>query len=210
MLLSTSASPHLPMPLHIAELELMERGIKRSLAPCVSLINHHFAIPRKTNPTFVPDISSSPQDAPPSYSIMHSSLLCITILLSSASTFVTAHGSNAEYKALGCPTGTKPWASERQQLAALTDFANLLYIQKAVDKAENTYVAADFINHAPEVPGDGRALAIATLKPMLNTSTIEIQRIFVGRNADGEAFGVTYFKGISQVLGLVLLRTSGG
>ena len=133
---------------------------------------------------------------------MHFSLLCITILLSSASTFVTAHGSNAEYKALGCPNGTRSWASERQQLAALTDFANLLFIQKAVDKAENTYVAANFINHAPEVPGDGRALAIATLKPMLNTSTIEIQRIFVGHNANGEAFGVTYFKGISQVLGV--------
>ena len=131
--------------------------------------------------------------------MLFSSILAVVLSasLSSATGYVPS-----EYKSIGCPSSTRPWASERQQIAAMTDFADLLYIQKDVDKAEYTYVAENFINHAPEVPGDGRALAIATLKPRLNTSTIDIKRIFVGHSADGSSYGVTYFAGNSQYLGL--------
>lgn len=128
------------------------------------------------------------------------STLSIAFLFSAVPTFATSKSS--EYDTLGCPAGTKRYATQRQQLAALTDFGDLLYLQKQVAKAENTYVAANFINHAPEVPGDGRELAIKTITPLLNTSTIEIQRRFVGQDADGQSFGVTYFKGISQILGV--------
>ena len=109
---------------------------------------------------------------------------------------------NSEYYSLGCPKSTKPHASHREQLNAITDYGNLLYLQKQIDQAENTYVATDFINHAPEVPGNGVALAIKTLKPMLNTSMIEIHNVFVGSNAAGQDFSVTYFKGISSVQGV--------
>jgi len=36
---------------------------------------------------------------------------------------------------------------------------------------------------------------------MLSTSTVEIQRTFVGYNATGASFGLTYFKGISSDIG---------
>jgi len=52
------------------------------------------------------------------------------------------------------------------------------------------------------VPGNGVALAIKTLKPMLATSTIEIHNVFVGSNATGSDFSVTYFKGTSAVQGV--------
>lgn len=52
------------------------------------------------------------------------------------------------------------------------------------------------------VPGNGVELAIATLTPMLATSTIEILNVWVGSNATGSDFSVTYFKGNSEVRGL--------
>ena len=58
--------------------------------------------------------------------------------------------SVAEYYSLGCPSSTKPYASLEEQLEAITDYGDLLYLQKKVDTAEATYVAKDFINHAPE------------------------------------------------------------
>lgn len=51
------------------------------------------------------------------------------------------------------------------------------------------------------VPGNGIVLATKTLKSLLATSTIEIQNVFVGSNATGSDFSVTYFKGISAVQG---------
>lgn len=55
-----------------------------------------------------------------------------------------------EYYSLGCPGSTKPWASQKEQLEAITEYGNLLYVQKNIPTAEYTYVATDFINHAPE------------------------------------------------------------
>lgn len=52
------------------------------------------------------------------------------------------------------------------------------------------------------MPGNGTELAIKTLKPMLASSTIEIQRVFVGSDASGTDYSVTYFKGISSVQGV--------
>ena len=132
---------------------------------------------------------------------MRVSSLCLALPALALS--VTGHGDyNSEYYSLGCPSSTKPWASQKQQVDAITDYGNLLYLQKQIDTAENTYVAKQFINHAPEVPGNGTDLAIKTLKPMLATSTIEIQRVFVGSSADGTDYSVTYFKGISSVQGV--------
>ena len=61
------------------------------------------------------------------------------------------HPVNPEYYSLGCPKSTRPYASKEQQLQAITDYGNLLYLQKKIETAEYTYVANDFINHAPEV-----------------------------------------------------------
>ena len=124
------------------------------------------------------------------------------LLLPSAAVAGYAHHSNPEYYSLGCPKSTSPWASKEQQLQAITDYGNLLYLQKQIETAEYTYVATNFINHAPEVPGNGVALAIKTLTPMLGTSTIEIKNVFVGSNATGSDFSVTYFKGTSSVQGV--------
>ena len=133
------------------------------------------------------------------------SKLCSTIplLLSSIPLLISATGSSLdEYQSLGCPSSTRPYASKNQQLKAITDFADQLYIQKAVAKAENTYVAEHYINHAPEISGDGRAVAIAALTPRLNTSIIEFQRIFVGRDVNGVSYATIHFKGNSQSLGV--------
>jgi len=58
--------------------------------------------------------------------------------------------SVSEYYSLGCPKSTKPYASKEEQLQAITEYGQLLYIQKQIETAEYTYVATDFINHAPE------------------------------------------------------------
>lgn len=131
---------------------------------------------------------------------MRVSTLCFAIPALALS--VAGDGSHdSEYNSLGCPSSTTPWASQKQQIDAITDYGNLLYLQKQIETAENTYVAKQFINHAPEVPGNGTDLAVKTLKPMLATSTIEVQRVFVGSSADGIDYSVTYFKGISSVQG---------
>ena len=115
---------------------------------------------------------------------------------------VAGYNFEEEYRRIGCPDSTKPYASHKEQLEAITDFGNLLYLQKQVETAEYKYVAKDFINHAPEVPGNGRDLAIQTLVPMLATSTIEIKNVWAGRNATGADFSLTYFKGDSSVFGV--------
>ena len=132
---------------------------------------------------------------------MRVSGLCFALLVFALS--VAGYGGlDSEYYSLGCPSSTTPRASQKQQLDAITDYGNLLYLQKQIDTAESTYVAKQFINHAPEVPGNGTDLAIQTLKPMLATSTIEIKRVFVGTDADGADYSVTYFKGISSTRGV--------
>ena len=132
---------------------------------------------------------------------MRTSSLYIALIVFT-STVVGHGGYNSEYYTLGCPKPTKPWASQREQLAAVNDYANLLYTQKQIQTAEDTYVAKQFINHAPEVAGNGTELAIQTLSKLLPTSTIEIQRIFVGKDSNGVSFSTTHFKGISSVQGV--------
>jgi len=85
---------------------------------------------------------------------MHLSTVVAAAL--SVTSFVGAapgHGHHAdvsEYYSLGCPKRTKPYASKEEQLQAITEYGQLLYIQKQIETAEYTYVATDFINHAPE------------------------------------------------------------
>ncbi|MCJ1479036.1 hypothetical protein MMC13_007720 [Lambiella insularis] len=124
-------------------------------------------------------------------------------LLSLALPLVPRNGVSDDYYNLHCPTNTtKPHASQHEQLLALIAFGNLLYTEQAVAEAYNTYAAVDFINHAPEVPGDGTAIAIATQTPMLKGGSVQIQRQFTGVNLTNTAFGVTYFKGINPVEGV--------
>ncbi|MCJ1316556.1 hypothetical protein MMC15_001877 [Xylographa vitiligo] len=112
-------------------------------------------------------------------------------------------GISPEYYSLGCPRNTtSPHATQREQLEALISYAQLLYIEQDVAQAYHTHAATNFINHAPEVPGDGTAIAIATQTPMLKGGSVQIQRQFTGYNLTGTAFGVTYFKGISPVEGV--------
>ena len=123
-------------------------------------------------------------------------------LVSFASAVVGYGNYSSEYYTLGCPNSTKPFATQQEQLVAVNDYANLLYLQKQIVVAENKYVAKDFINHAPEVTGNGRDIAIAILSKLLPTSTIEIQRIFVGKDINGVSYSTTHFKGISSVQGV--------
>lgn len=77
---------------------------------------------------------------------MRISSLCLALPVFAVS--IAGYGRhNSEYYSLGCPPSTKPWASQKQQLEAITDYGNLLYLQKQIDTAENTYVATEFINH---------------------------------------------------------------
>jgi len=95
----------------------------------------------------------------------------------------------SEYTTLGCPTSTTPSATESQQHDALNDFATLLYLQKMPAKAFDTYVATHLINHAADVPGDGAAIALQTVGPLVSASAFVIEQLFVGQDR-----GVTYFK----------------
>lgn len=79
--------------------------------------------------------------------------LSITSLVGAAPGHGHGHdddGDVSEYYSLGCPKATKPHASKEEQLQAITEYGQLLYIQKQIETAEYTYVANEFINHAPE------------------------------------------------------------
>ena len=113
----------------------------------------------------------------------------------------------SEYITLGCPASTTPTATEIQQYEALNNFATLLYLQKMPTKAFNTYVATHLINHAAEVPGDGAALALQTVGPLVSASAFVIEQLFVGQDR-----GVTYFKAttpIGTVAAIDMFRMSG-
>ena len=135
---------------------------------------------------------------------MRSTMLLPTILLSLLSSTAIAHpkGTTKEFYALGCPSTTKPHASQSEQLTVLTNFANDVFVQHNVATGYNTYAAKNFINHAPEISGNGTALAIATQGPMLEGGTVELQRIFAGKDADGYSYGTIHFKGINPKLGV--------
>ncbi|KAL8905665.1 MAG: hypothetical protein Q9207_002479 [Kuettlingeria erythrocarpa] len=123
-----------------------------------------------------------------------------------------------EYYSLGCPKSTKPRASQKEQLRAITDFDNLL-VQKQFQTAYNTYAATNFINHVARVstarsmaskivliknkiPGNGTALAIQYLVPALANTTLTILDVWVGPNARGDVKSTTYLKGVSPVRGV--------
>ncbi|MCJ1380349.1 hypothetical protein MMC17_003452 [Xylographa soralifera] len=109
-----------------------------------------------------------------------------------------------QYRSIHSPHQPRSQSSQPEflKLEALINYAQLLYIEHDVAQAYHTYAATNFINHAPEVPGDGTAIAIATQTPMLKGGSVQIQRQFAGYNLTGTAFGVTYFKGTSTVEGV--------
>ncbi|MCJ1286313.1 hypothetical protein MMC26_005658 [Xylographa opegraphella] len=113
----------------------------------------------------------------------------------------------SEYTTLGCPKSTTPIATETQQYEALSDFASLLYLQKMPTKAFNNYVATHLINHAADVPGDGAAVAIQTVGPLVAESAFVIEQLFVAQDR-----GVTYFKAttpMGTVAAIDMFRMSG-
>ena len=66
------------------------------------------------------------------------------------------HWGPAEYYSLGCPTNTtKPYASQHEQTQVLYTFANEVFVHQQVALGYDTYVAVNFINHAPEVAAVG-------------------------------------------------------
>ncbi|KAI4203603.1 MAG: hypothetical protein LQ346_001750 [Caloplaca aetnensis] len=109
--------------------------------------------------------------------------------------------NGSEYYSLGCPNSTKPFASQQEQLQAITNFDNLL-VQKQFKAAYNTYAATNFISHVARIPGNGTALAIQYLVPALANTTLTILDVWVGLNAQGDVKSTTYFKGNSQARGL--------
>ena len=108
----------------------------------------------------------------------------------------TAKGGE-EFKSLGCPKTTKPWATAQEQLHAVTNFYDTLFGGNPV-KAFTQWTAKDFINHAPDVTGDGQAAAENAVDGLLATSKEEIKNIFVGKNWRGTDFAHVYFKGINS------------
>lgn len=100
---------------------------------------------------------------------------------------------NAEYVALGCPSSTTPIATESEQHAAALDFAQKLFIQKNTKGAFAHYVARDLINHAPDIPSDGAAVAEPLIAQKLAPTQVEIQWVTVGQD-----HASTFFKGTSS------------
>ncbi|KAG7008226.1 hypothetical protein G7Y79_00006g018460 [Physcia stellaris] len=139
---------------------------------------------------------------------MLSKMLLPTLLLALLPSTTLAYGrhwnkdSIKDYYTLGCPTTTKPHASQQEQLSVLTTFANEVFVQHDVTTGYNTYAAKNFINHAPEITGNGTALAIAIQGPMLAGGKVELQRIFAGKDANGTSWGTIHFKGINPKLGV--------
>ena len=131
-------------------------------------------------------------------------MLLPTLLLAALPSTVLAHPRHAdnEFYTLGCPSSTKPWASQREQLSVLTNFANLVFVQHNLDEGYNTYAAKHFINHAPEISDNGTAIAIATQGPMLKGGSTQLQRIFAGQAADGTSYGTIHFRAVSLKLGV--------
>lgn len=113
----------------------------------------------------------------------------------------------AEFIGLGCPATTSASATATQQYDALNDFATLLYLKKEAPTAFRTYVATHLINHAAEVPGDGAALALKTVEPLVAISAFVIEQLFVGEDR-----AVTYFKATTPmgvVAAIDMFRMSG-
>jgi predicted SnoaL-like aldol condensation-catalyzing enzyme len=73
----------------------------------------------------------------------------------------------------------QPDLTERNR-AVVKQFSEVFYNQKDVKRAFETYVAADYVQHNPNLP-DGRAAAIAMLGPMFAApgAKFEVKRIIV-------------------------------
>ncbi|KAG7528996.1 hypothetical protein FFLO_05854 [Filobasidium floriforme] len=63
----------------------------------------------------------------------------------------------------------------------MDDFAYLFYTAKNVTAAFDKYVAANYVQHNPNI-ADGRAAAIAALDPLFSspTTSFDIARVMVG------------------------------
>ncbi len=96
---------------------------------------------------------------------MHLSTLLLAMALPILSTLAQPSKSG-EYYTVGCPKGTKPQASQKEQLEAITKFDNLL-VQKQITTAYNTYAATNFIQHAARVSRQASALPCRCTCPVL-------------------------------------------
>ena len=103
---------------------------------------------------------------------------------------------SGDYYTLGCPSTTKPWANHHEQLEAVTSYYTELFSGQ-INTAFDTWAAKKFINHSPEVKGDGTAVAKAAVSGLLATSKEELLNIFVGKSANGTSYASVYFKGIN-------------
>ncbi|CAF9934402.1 hypothetical protein IMSHALPRED_009696 [Imshaugia aleurites] len=107
-----------------------------------------------------------------------------------------------EYYSLGCPTNTtKPYASQYEQTEVLNTFANEVFVHQEVALGYDTYAAVNFINHAPEVSGNGTAIVIPFQTAELKGGSVDLQRVFVGTNLTGTSFGTIHFRGNSVAFG---------
>jgi len=113
----------------------------------------------------------------------------------------TAPVYTAEFTALGCPNTTSPIATATEQYNAISDFSQLLYIEHQAAQAFNTYIAKHLINHAPDVAGDGAALALSTVGPLIGSSAVTIEQVFVGEDR-----AVTFFKAVTPVGSLAVME----
>ena len=92
----------------------------------------------------------------------------------------------------GAPPGN---ASDRASLternrAVVEKFVDVFYRQRDVRKAFETYVAADYLQHNPNI-ADGREAAIAALEPMFSKpdAQFDVKRVIV----DGDLAAVHLF-----------------
>lgn len=93
--------------------------------------------------------------------------------------------------ALGASTAiAAPRDETAHNRALVTRFADILYRQKDVKRAFDTFVAPDYVQHNPGI-ADGRDAAIAALSPMFARAGAEFQvkRILV----DGDMVAIHLF-----------------
>lgn len=77
-------------------------------------------------------------------------------------------------------SGAQAKSLTERNRAVVQDFARIFYTEKDVDRAFQTYVVADYIQHNPGI-ADGRQAAIDALKPMFSRpdAQFEVKRIIV-------------------------------
>lgn len=77
-------------------------------------------------------------------------------------------------------TGAQASSLTEHNRAIVQDFARIFYAEKDVERAFNTYVVPDYIQHNPGI-ADGRQAAIDALKPMFSRAgaRFDVKRIIV-------------------------------